>query len=287
MEEYFSVYKAKNRARIHGTSCDILSLIDRFSMEKVHHKFCKSVLEIKKTSSNIAATSELGRLPLDTFIKTQVILCFSRINCKEINPFVQEAFKLNKTLSQDGIHTWYTFAREILAEFDINEEDLFVLDKPFKLFKNPIKNSTKRVVKEIILEKLSNLDEHSKLFLYNKLQNEIKLEDYLSTLKIFNSRQILTKFRISDHKLEIEIGRYKKVPREQRICKVLDDEKHFFLHCHINCNIRNSLIQEIENYYPDFNQLDSIAKLQIILNPSQDILSNVVDYIKQSMELRK
>jgi hypothetical protein len=28
MEEYFSVYKAKNRARIHGTSCDILSLID-------------------------------------------------------------------------------------------------------------------------------------------------------------------------------------------------------------------------------------------------------------------
>jgi hypothetical protein len=48
----------------------------------------------------------------------------------------------------------------------------------FKLIKNPIKNSTKRVVKEkydqIILEKLSNLDENSKLFLYNKLKNEIK-----------------------------------------------------------------------------------------------------------------
>jgi hypothetical protein len=85
---------------------------------------------------------------------------FSRINCKEINPLVQEAFKLNKTLSQDGIYTWYTFAREILAEFDIIEEDLFVLDKPFKLIKNPIKNSTKRVVKEkydqIILEKLND-----------------------------------------------------------------------------------------------------------------------------------
>jgi hypothetical protein len=123
------------------------------------------------------------------------------------------------------------------------------------------------------------------------LKMKLKLEDYLSTLKKFNSRKILTKFRIlSDHKLEIEIGRYKKVPREQRICKtckVLDDEKHFFLHCHINYNMRNRLIQEIENYYPDFNQLDSIAKLKIILNPSQDILSNVVNYIKQSMELRK
>jgi hypothetical protein len=239
MEEYFSVFKTKNRARIHGTSCDILSVIDRFSMQKVHFKICKSVLEIKKTSSNIAATSELGRLPLDTFIKTQVILYFSRINCKEINPLVQEAFKLNKTLSQDGIYTWYTFAREILAEFDINEEDIFVLE-PFKLIKNPMKNSTKRVVKEkydqTILEKLSNLDENSKLFLCNKLKNEIKLEDYLSTLKNFNSRKIVTKFRISDHKLEIEIGQYKKVPKEQRICKackVLDDEKHFFLNCHI------------------------------------------------------
>jgi sulfopyruvate decarboxylase TPP-binding subunit len=99
MEEYFSVFKAKNRARIHGTSCDILSLIDRFSMEKIHHKFCISVLGIKKTSSNIAAKSELGRLPLDMFIKTQAILYFSRINCKEINPLVQEAFKLNKKMA--------------------------------------------------------------------------------------------------------------------------------------------------------------------------------------------
>ena len=98
--------------------------------------------------------------------------------------------------------------------------------------------------------------QNSKLFLYNKLKNEIKLE----------SRKILTKFRISDHKLEIEIGRYKKVPREQRICKackVLDDEKHFFLYCHINYNIRNSLILEIVNYYPDFNQLDSMLNLKL------------------------
>jgi hypothetical protein len=95
-------------------------------------------------------------------------LYFSRINFEEINPLVQEAFKLNKTLSQDGIYTWYTFAREILAEFDINEEDLFVLDKPFKLIKNLIKNSTKHVAKEkydqIILEKLLNLDENSNFF---------------------------------------------------------------------------------------------------------------------------
>jgi hypothetical protein len=69
-------------------------------------------------------------------------------------------------------------------------------DKNVSHHQNPIKNSTKRVVKEkydqIILEKLSNFVENSKPFLYNKLKNEIKLEDYLSTLNNFNSRKILT-----------------------------------------------------------------------------------------------
>jgi hypothetical protein len=82
-----------------------------------------------------------------------------------------------------------------------------------------------------------------------KILTKFRISDHKLKIKI----GLLTKFCISDHKLEIEIGRYKKVPREQRICKackVLEDEKHFFLHCHINYNIRNSQIQEIENYYP-------------------------------------
>jgi hypothetical protein len=70
---------------------------------------------------------------------------------------------------------------KIFSEFNIN---IFV----FKLIKNPIKNSTKRVVKEkydqIILEKLSNLDENSKIFLYNKRRRKKQsdgrgISDYL------------------------------------------------------------------------------------------------------------
>jgi hypothetical protein len=45
------------------------------------------------------------------------------------------------------------------------------------------------------------------------------LEDYLKLTKIFNNRQLLTKFKTSDHPLEIELGRYKKIPRHQRLCK--------------------------------------------------------------------
>jgi hypothetical protein len=70
-----------------------------------------------------------------------------------------------------------------------------------------------------------------KVQLVEILKTDIKLEDYLKLSKFFNNRQLLAKFRTSDHPLEIELGRYKKIPRHQRLCKtckVLDEEIHFF-----------------------------------------------------------
>ena len=87
-----------------------------------------------------------------------------------------------------------------------------------------LKKTIKEKYEEKILEKISNLDDSSKLFLYSKLKTDIKLEDYL---KLTKNRQLLTKFRTSDHPLEIELGRCKTIARHQRLCKtckVLDDE---------------------------------------------------------------
>ena len=110
------------------------------------------------------------------------------------------------------------------------------------------------------------------------------------TYKKINNRQLLAKFRTSDHPLEIELRRYKKIPRHQRLCKsckVLDDEIHFFLQCQINNNLRNVLINNIEKYHVNFDQLDSFSQVRIILIPNQEFLYSVVDCIKQSLELRK
>ena len=47
---------------------------------------------------------------------------------------------------------------------------------------------------------------NSKLFLYSKLKSDIKLEEYLKSERNFKNRQLLTKFRLSYHNLEIELG---------------------------------------------------------------------------------
>ena len=294
MEDYFSIYKAVKRARLHGRNCDKLSLSDKFCFEKVHNKFCKSVLGIKKTACNIAAKSELGRMPLDSFIKVQVMLYFSRIHTNEINPLVKEALNLNKSLYNEGIYTWYTFVEEIFSEVELDKNNFTEFDKSFTNVKHRIKNIFKKAVQEkyekMTLDKLSNIDDSSKLFLYSKLKTELKLEEYLKSIRNFKSRQLLTKFRVSDHLLEIELGRYKNIPREQRLCrkcKVLDDESHFFFHCQINSKLREHFVKNIKNYHPEFNEFSQISKLNIILNPEKEFLSNVVDYIKQSLDMRK
>ena len=97
------------------------------ALRKCIISFVKLFLELKKTSCNIAAKSELGRFPLDSFIKTQVLLKFCRINCHEINPLVKEAFAVNKSMSEDGIYTWYTFAKHIFKEFNIDEEEYMLI----------------------------------------------------------------------------------------------------------------------------------------------------------------
>ena len=60
-------------------------------------------------------------------------------------------------------------------------------------------------------------------------------------------RQNITKFRISDHQLFIETGRYLKIPRHLRLCETcnaLDDEQHFFLNCIINEKERDTFLKK-------------------------------------------
>ena len=98
MDEYLPLHRAMLRATRNNTFCDTLALQEKSSYEKIHTKYCKTVLGLKKTACNISTLSELGRLPIASFIKTQVMMYFVRINTNNINPLIKESLNVNKSL---------------------------------------------------------------------------------------------------------------------------------------------------------------------------------------------
>ena len=119
-----------------------------------------------------------------------------------------------------------------------------------------------------------------------KFLNENEMEYYLSHPDR-NVRLILTKFRLSEHKLLIEIGRNLKIRRDQRlcaICNVLEDGFYFFFECKRNTNNRNILYQYFQNIYSNFLELNHEEKL----NPSTpEQIRTVTSFIRQSLVLRE
>ena len=97
------------------------------------------------------------------------------------------------------------------------------------------------------------------MFLYKKLKLNLKREFYLS----YNNSDIrrgFTKIRNRDHNLEIEKGRYCKIPRILRLCKTcntIEDEEHFILECTINSKLRTDLFAILANENPNFMQIYS------------------------------
>ena len=123
--------------------------------------------------------SELGRLPIASFIKTQVMMYFVRINPNNINPLIKESLNVNKSLHDEGFYTWYTLALNVFQEFDLDAEDFSNMDKCFHKIKVPFKKEFKKVVHNNYIQKtkdkLSKLTDNSKLYLYNKIKHDIVL----------------------------------------------------------------------------------------------------------------
>ena len=136
-------------------------------------------------------------------------------------------------------------------------------------------------------EKLNNLDPNSKLQLFKSIQleNMYSLKYYLNCFN-FEYRKLICKLRISDHSLEIERGRYKKIARHDRkctACKVIDDEIYFFFNCSINESLRKIYLSSFEFE----NILTLQEKIKIILNPETNEQVRLLgSFLKQSFLLK-
>ena len=127
----------------------------------------------------------------------------------------------------------------------------------FKLI-NPIasKHFTTHIILKKLREHFKECWEHDKstspkLEFYNHIKNNFSKEPYLDLVSNAANRYKTTRLRISAHDLEIERGRYRNIPREERICswcsmtigaRILEDECHVLFDCDLYKHLRATLI---------------------------------------------
>ena len=107
---------------------------------------------------------------------------------------------------------------------------------------------------------------------YLALNRQYTVADYLSTVTDQQLKQTLTKYRLSEHSLAIEKGRYRKnwLPAEQRLCKHCttsepETELHFLTKCEKYKQIRQTYFPKFEAIIKGFPNLSDEEKLPILL----------------------
>ena len=96
----------------------------------------------------------------------------------------------------------------------------------------------------------SEINNSQRLASYSRIKHSFESEPYLDDTSERKYRIALSKFRLSSHNLEIEVGRYNNVPRSDKICrfcqmKVIENELHFLLTCPLYTNLRKKNFNHI------------------------------------------
>ena len=124
------------------------------------------------------------------------------------------------------------------------------------------------------------------------LKHVVGREEYLIQIKNTKLRQKLTKFRLSNHKLMIEVGRHMRpiVNKEDRICPLchleVEDEIHFMTRCKIYKLLRKPILDHCEELRPQFKYYSAEEQFIFIMsNPL--MMGNVSRYLDGALRERE
>ena len=134
--------------------------------------------------------------------------------------------------------------------------------------------------------------EGSKLRTYAHIKTDIGKELYLKKITNIRERIMFTKFRLSNHSLMIEKGRYNtnndRVNRFSPFCPgKIEDEIHFLMKCPCFNSHRKLLYKTItnENRVPHFQHVDTLVKFKILMTHAE-IIQHTAHHINTCMLIR-
>ena len=286
-------HKTQNMTDILNT----LLFLNKNPYELLHVKASKQILQISKCASNFGTLAELGRLPLMFNVICAICKYRARLESMGNDDLLYHALNSQKQLSSNSnkTTTFYKFADGLLGRLSEGSLPATSLKSSLNQFIIPIKKKCKDIYEQSVYDKLLALqsNEETKLNIYSRIKTHYKYETYLN-LHPYN--KIITKFRLSNHYLPIEKGRYvkPKLNRNQRLCTFckshVGDELHVLFECEHGTikNINTTYHNEITKISNQFHNLSNESKLNYILGATdKDIIPTTSEWLTKINQLFK
>ena len=256
------------------------------AVEVVNTSFCKYLLGVNRKAGNLAVKSELGRLPIAVGMLVQCFN-FQRHLINTENSILKEAVKESQHLASDNKFSWFLFFKQISDKAGVNNQ------MSSEEIKEKLKMNYIEYWKEEFVKKYQQ-NESGKFRTYVLFKCHFEFEPYLQQIRDFKVRQSLSKFRLSNHNLPIERGRYCKpmTPKDERYCQeclntskkmVVGDELHFLLECpHIEKQ-RGEFLDDIKRKNPQVTKLNNKNLFIFLMTAENYIIAKVANFVSKCL----
>ena len=160
--------------------------------EQVHLNFCKHILGVNMSTTNLLCRAELGRRPIKLVIDLKILQFFKHCLKLSDDKVVKEALKADEDLytKHDTIKLFSKYISDIETIFDNDFSQHSKVKQKAKLLEMYQCLWTSKVVRS---------SEVSGYFIFKKT---IRYEPYLSLIRYQKHRVRYTKLRLSDHPLK-------------------------------------------------------------------------------------
>lgn len=232
--------------KINENPNNLLSLLTGSEPDKVFQKFIKFILGVNTSCTNAVTLGEIGEYPMMLHALSSLVTFWHRVSNMSEDTLVKQALNIQLQLGPEQSE-WLGTVNLVMSTIGLNSHYQDPKLVGTKVFKELVNKRLKQYFVELWLAHISGAHlqqgESSKLRFYKQVKESFEREPYLKVIPIFHIRKIITKFRCSDHILEIEKGRHNKTKIEDRICKTcnqgIEDEMHFLKSCKTYSNLRD------------------------------------------------
>ena len=158
--------------------------------------------------------------------------------------------------------------------------------------KSKIKHYINLMQHKYILRWQHSIQHSKKLEFYNTFKNEYTPSCYLELSSKLNERKELVKFRIGNHKLRIETGRYSQIPRVNRLCPTCGSKlkmkfTYFFTVLNKYSIFRDRFYRKLEYHLPYIKRLSTLEATKELMNSDNYFVNiQLLRFILSCLNLR-